>query len=105
VGKPEGKRLVGPRRRWLGNIKMDLRLIVWGGMEWIHLAEDRDQWRTLLNTVKNLRVPVVGSRTAGGFSRRTQELHRFSVCCSHTFVLSALNLQSVCGSLMYHIMK
>jgi hypothetical protein len=42
---------------WVDNIKMDLREIRWDGMEWIDLAEDRDQWRALVNTVMNLRVP------------------------------------------------
>jgi hypothetical protein len=58
VGKPEGKRPLGrPRRRWVENIKMDLGEIGWDGRDWIELAQDRDQWRTLLNTVMNLRVP------------------------------------------------
>jgi hypothetical protein len=58
VGKPEGKRPLGrPRRRWVDNIRMDLREVVWDGMDWIGLAQDRDQWRALLNTVMNLRVP------------------------------------------------
>jgi hypothetical protein len=58
VGKPEGKRPLGrPRRRWENNIKMDLREIGWGDMDWIDLAQDRDQWRALVNTVINLRVP------------------------------------------------
>jgi hypothetical protein len=58
VGKPEGKRLLGrPRRRWVDNVKMDLREIRWGGMDWIDLAQDRDQWGALINTVMNLRVP------------------------------------------------
>jgi hypothetical protein len=39
------------------NVRMDLREIGWGGMEWIVVAQDRDQWRALLNTVMNLRVP------------------------------------------------
>jgi hypothetical protein len=48
VGKPEGKRPLGrPRRRWVDNIKMDLREIGWNGMDWIELAQDRDQWRAL----------------------------------------------------------
>jgi hypothetical protein len=46
-----------PGRRWEGNIKMDLREIRWSGMDWIHEAEDRDQWRVSVNTVMNLRVP------------------------------------------------
>jgi hypothetical protein len=58
VEKPEGKRSLGrPRRRWVDNIKMDVREIGWDGMDWIYLAEDRDQWRALVNTVMNLRVP------------------------------------------------
>jgi hypothetical protein len=57
VGKPEGKRPLGrPRRRWEDGIKMDLGEIGWGGLEWIHLAQDRDRWRTLVNAVMNLRV-------------------------------------------------
>jgi hypothetical protein len=56
--KPEGKRPLGrPRRRWVDNIKMDLREIEWDGMDCIELAEDKDQWRALVNTVMNLRVP------------------------------------------------
>jgi hypothetical protein len=58
VRKTEGKRPLGrPRRRWVDNIKMDLREIGWDGMDWIELAQERDQWRVLLNTVMNLRVP------------------------------------------------
>jgi hypothetical protein len=57
VGKPKGKRPLGrPRCRWVDNIKMDLREI-WDGRDWIELAQDRDQWRALVNTVMNLRVP------------------------------------------------
>jgi hypothetical protein len=58
VGKPEGMRPLGrPRRRWVDNVKMDLREIGWGGMDRIDLAQDRDQWRALVNTVMNLRAP------------------------------------------------
>jgi hypothetical protein len=58
MGKPEGKRpLVRPRRRWVDNLKMYLREIEWDGMDWIVLAQDRDGWRALVNTVINLRVP------------------------------------------------
>jgi hypothetical protein len=59
-GKPEGKRSLGiPRHRWENNIKMDLtiREIGWGGMDWIELAQEMDQWRALMNSVINLRVP------------------------------------------------
>jgi hypothetical protein len=58
VRKPEGKRpLRRPKRRWVDNIKMYLIEIGWDGMGWIDLAQDRDQWRVLVNTVMNLRVP------------------------------------------------
>jgi hypothetical protein len=58
VGKPEGKRpLGGPEHTWKDNNRMDLRETGWGGMDWIDLAKDRDQWRALVNTIINLRVP------------------------------------------------
>jgi hypothetical protein len=55
VGKPEGTRPLGrPRLRWVDNIKMDLKEIEWGWpVDWIDLAQDRDQWRALVNTVMN----------------------------------------------------
>jgi hypothetical protein len=53
VGKPEGKR---SRRRWVDNINMDLREIGWDGMDWTDLAQDRDQWKALVNSVMNLRL-------------------------------------------------
>jgi hypothetical protein len=57
VGKSEGKRpLERPARRWEDNIKMDLIKIEWGGMDWIDLVPDRDQWRALVKSVMNLRV-------------------------------------------------
>jgi hypothetical protein len=57
MGKPEGKRpLEKRRRRWVDNIKMDLTAIGLDGMDWIDLAQGRDQWRALLNTVMNLRI-------------------------------------------------
>jgi hypothetical protein len=57
-GKPEGNRPLGrSRRRWQDNINMDLREIGWGGLDWIDLAQDRDQWRALVNMGMNLRVP------------------------------------------------
>jgi hypothetical protein len=58
VGKPEGKRPLGRRRRrWVENIKIDLREIVWDDMDWIDMAQDRDQWMALVNTVMNFRIP------------------------------------------------
>jgi hypothetical protein len=57
VGKPEGKRPLGrPRHRWEDEIRMDLREIGWGIVDWIQLAQDRDRWRAVVNTVMNLRV-------------------------------------------------
>jgi hypothetical protein len=57
VGKPGDRRQVGrPRYRW-DNIKMDLRETEWSGIYWIDLTDDRDQWRPLMNTVMNIRVP------------------------------------------------
>jgi hypothetical protein len=60
VGTPEGKRPLERRRHsWMDNIKIDLREIWvgWGGMDWIYQAQERDQWRALVNTVMSLRVP------------------------------------------------
>jgi hypothetical protein len=58
-------------------IKVDLREIGWDGMDWIYLAQDRDQWRAFAKTVMNLRVPLNAGKflsgcTIGGFSRRAQ---------------------------------
>jgi hypothetical protein len=57
VGKPKGKRQGRPRRRWEDDIRMDFREMGWGGTDWIDLAQFRDQWRALVNTVMNLRLP------------------------------------------------
>jgi hypothetical protein len=58
VGKPEGKGPLGKlRRRLVDNIKIDLREIKWDGMDWIDVPQYRDQWRALVNTVMNIRVP------------------------------------------------
>jgi hypothetical protein len=51
------KQLGRPRRKRVDNIKMDLRDIGWDGIDWIYLAQDRDQWRALVNTVLNFLVP------------------------------------------------
>jgi hypothetical protein len=75
VGKPEGKRPLGrPRNTWVDSIKIDLREIGWGGMDWIELAQDRGRWRALVNRVMNLRVPkntgnFLSSCTTGCFSK------------------------------------
>jgi hypothetical protein len=58
LGKPEGKRPLGrPRCRWVDIIRMDLGEIGWDGVDWIDVAQDRDQWRALVNTAMNIRVP------------------------------------------------
>jgi hypothetical protein len=83
VGNPEGKRPLGrPRRRCVDDIETDLREIGWSGMDWIDLAQDRDQQMALVNTVMNLRVlqnvkKFWSSCVTGGFSRRAQ-LHAVS---------------------------
>jgi len=58
VGKPEGRRPLGrPRRRWVDNIRMDLREVGSEYVDWIGLAQDRDRWRTLVSAAMNLQVP------------------------------------------------
>jgi hypothetical protein len=80
VGKPEEKRPLGrSKRRWVDNIKMELRERGWDCVDWIELAQDRNQWRAVVNTVVNLPVPkntdkFLGSCTIDGFSI-TAHLH------------------------------
>jgi hypothetical protein len=58
LGKPEGKRSLGTQiRRWVDNVKIGLREMGWGGIDWIDLAEDNGQWRAPVNTAMNFRVP------------------------------------------------
>jgi hypothetical protein len=58
VGKPEGKKLLRrPRRRWVDTIRMDLGEVGWGDVNWICLAQNRNRWRVLVNSVLNHRVP------------------------------------------------
>jgi hypothetical protein len=62
VGKPKGKRPLGrPRRRWEDGIRMDLREISLGSVDWIRLAQDRDRWRAVVSAVMNLRVLALRS--------------------------------------------
>jgi hypothetical protein len=57
VGKPEGKRPPGsPKHRGVDNVKIDLREIEWGGVNWIDLVKDRDHWKALVDTIMNFRV-------------------------------------------------
>jgi hypothetical protein len=72
VGKPEGKTPLGrPRRRWEDGIRMDLRKIGWGSVEWIQFPQDRDRWQAVVNTVMNLRILAPRSwllgRSVGGW--------------------------------------
>jgi hypothetical protein len=58
MGKPEGKRPLGkPRDGWVVNVRMDPGEVGWEDMDWIGLAQDRDRWRVLVNSVLNLWVP------------------------------------------------
>jgi hypothetical protein len=83
VQKPEKKRPLGRlRRTWVDNITMDPGEIVWGDVDWVGLAQDRDRCRALVNAVMNLRVPqnagkLSSSFTAGGLSSSAQ-LHKVS---------------------------
>jgi hypothetical protein len=83
MGNPEGYRPLGwPRRRWEDNIKVDLKEIGWYGMDWTDLAQDRDQWRALVNTVMNSNVwKFLSSCASGGFSRRAQLYEFVSIQC------------------------
>jgi hypothetical protein len=84
VGKiPLGR----PRRRWVDNIMMDLGEVGWGDVDWIGLAKDRDRWRSLVNSVLNLRVPrnagkLLSDLASSGLSSSVQ-LHRVSQSSSH----------------------
>jgi hypothetical protein len=75
VGKPERKRpLGGPRLRWVDNIKMDRKETGWGGMDWFDLAQDRDQWGALVNTVMNFGFhEMLGSNSAAAQLAASQE--------------------------------
>jgi hypothetical protein len=103
VAIPERKRLLG-RCRWEDNIKMDLTQIGWGGMDWTGLVEDTDQWRTLLNTVMNFRVPqnvgkFLSGCTSGGFSRRAQlhgvSYNGISYSYSHGLIIIIIKINGV----------
>jgi hypothetical protein len=68
VGKPDGKRPLGrPKHRWVDNIKIDLREVGWDGMDWVYLAQDRHQWRALLNTVMKFSKVYTGLQFALSF--------------------------------------
>jgi hypothetical protein len=83
IGKLEGKSPLGiPRRRWVDNIRIDLVDVGWGDVDWIGLAQDRDRWRALVNSVLNLGVTYNAGKlssvlTTGGLSSGAQ-LHGVS---------------------------
>jgi hypothetical protein len=83
VGKAEGKRPLGrPRRRWVDNVRMDLGEVGWRYVDWIGLAQDRNRWRGLVNSVLNLRVPRNAGKLSSGIASsvlsRSAQLHRLS---------------------------
>jgi hypothetical protein len=59
VGKPKGKNPLGRTKRIREDIAMSLREVVWGGVDWIHPAQDRNQWLAVVNTVMNIGVPFL----------------------------------------------
>jgi hypothetical protein len=71
MGKPEGNKPLGrPRRRWVDNIKMDLREIGWGGTDWIELAQDRNSWRALVKWVSSMKSLSYTASCAVRFCKR-----------------------------------
>jgi hypothetical protein len=69
VGKPEGKRPLGsPKRRWVDNIRMDLGEVGWGYVDWIGLAQDRNRWTAVVNSVLNLRIPRNAGKLSNGLT-------------------------------------
>jgi hypothetical protein len=83
LGKPERRRPLGrPRHRWLDNIWMDLVQLGWSDVDWIGLAQDKDRWRALVNSVLNLRVPYNAGKLSSVQTTRdissSAELHRVS---------------------------
>jgi hypothetical protein len=84
VGKPEGKRPLGrPRLRWV-NIRMDLGEVGWGDVDWIGLANDRNKWRAVVNSVLNFRVPWNAGKLSSGLAS-IKTIGIISLCCVHSF--------------------
>jgi hypothetical protein len=103
-GKPEGERPLGrPRRRWEDNIKMDLQEVGVGCGDWMELVQDRDRWRALVSTVRNLRVPKMR-----GISRLDAEpvsfsrtlLHGVSMRKTYRLLSNKLNNPAQTGTLV-----
>jgi hypothetical protein len=83
VGKPEVKMPLGrSRRRWVDNIRTDLGEVEWDDVDWIDLAQDRNWWRSLVNSVLNLRVPQnagnLSSILTTGYLSSSAQLHKVS---------------------------
>jgi len=91
VGRPERKRLLGrPRHRWEDNMGMDLKEIGWEGVDWIHLAQDRDQWRADVNMVMCLQVlQKPGNFSTVSFSRTLHHGVSFSGSLCAGYLLTA----------------
>jgi hypothetical protein len=92
VGKTEGKRPLGrPKRRWVDNIRMDLGEVGWGDVDWIGLAQDRNRWRALVNSILNLRVPRNAGKLSSGLTSSgvssSAQLHTVSDVHSDTLML------------------
>jgi hypothetical protein len=80
VGKPEGKRPLGrPRHRWVDNVRMDLGEVGWGDVDWIGLAQDRNRWRALVNSMKCWETM---SGLASSDLSGSAQLHRVSLVSS-----------------------
>jgi hypothetical protein len=102
VGRSEGKTLLRRRRhRWMDDIEMDFKEITWEGVDWTHMAQDRDRWRAVVNTVK-----VTIARPQEGHIRdlhrcenlKSQLLTVLSIICLHAFLIIK-NVTFVCANL------
>jgi hypothetical protein len=103
VGNPEEKRPLGrPRRRWVENIEIDFRELGWDGMNWIELAQDRDQWRALVNTIMNFWFrKMLGSSCVAAQLAASQEGLSFVVSICIVKYLG-VNLRGFTGLLKIH---
>jgi hypothetical protein len=110
VGKPERKRPLGrPIHRWVDNIKMDLVEVGCGGVDWIGLAQARNKWRALVNTVMNLRVlqnagKLSSGCTIGGLSSSAQ-LHIVSSSCNLSLIESITEIHCQMELYNYNVLN
>jgi hypothetical protein len=106
VGKPEGKRPLGrPIRRWVDNIREEGE-VGWGDVDWIGLAQDRNRWRALVNSVLNIRVPYTAGKlssgiTTGGLS--SVQLHRVQIM--NLFIIQFSSSSYILRLLIPHVSK